>query len=180
MTRIYTVLLFTALPIAAWQQGFDLKFLNKFAAKASDTVDVTLEGQALQLAGKFLSGTNPDEVRMKKLVNGLKGIYVKNFEFEKEGQYSDSDLAGIRSQLRSPGWSRIIGVKSKKEGENAEIYLQSSGKTVGGLTIISTGPKELTVVQILGSINLDDLNELSGNLGIPQLHLEQGGKAVKK
>ncbi|MDQ6705912.1 MAG: DUF4252 domain-containing protein [Acidobacteriota bacterium] len=177
MTRIYIVLLFTA-PMAAWQQGVDLKFLNKFAAKASETVDVALEGQVLQLAGKFLSGTNPDEVKMKKLVNGLKGVYVKSFEFDKEGQYSDLDLAGIRSQLRRPGWSRILGVKSKND--NAEIYLQIIGKSVGGLTIISTEPKELTVVQILGPINLDDLNELSGNFGIPQLHLEQGGKAVKK
>ncbi|MDQ2900393.1 MAG: DUF4252 domain-containing protein [Acidobacteriota bacterium] len=182
-TWIY-ILLFAAMPATAWQQGFDqrfdLKFLNKFAARASDTVDVTLDGQVLQLAGKFLSGNNPDEAKMKKLVNGLKGIYVKSFEFEKEGQYSDSDLAGIRAQLRSPGWSRIVGVKSKKEGENSEIYLQTNGKSAGGLTIISTGPKELTVVQILGSINLDDLSELSGNLGVPQLHLEKDGKPPKK
>jgi len=164
----------------AWQSGFDLKSLNKFAAKANDSVDVTLEGSVLQFAGKFLSDKNPDEAKIKKLVNGLKGIYVKSFEFEREGAYSDSDLAGIRSQLNGPGWSRIIGVKSKKEGENAEIYLHASGTSAGGLTIIATGPKELTVVQILGSINLDDLSELSGNLGVPQLHLEQGGKGLKK
>lgn len=180
ITRIYTILLLAALPATAWQQEFDLKFLNKFAARASDTVDVTLEGQVLQLAGKFLSGNNPDEAKMKKLVNGLKGIYVKSFEFEKEGQYSDSDLAGIRSQLKGPGWSRIVGVKSGKEGENAEIYLHTGSKSVGGLTILATGPKELTVVQILGVINLDDLSDLSGNLGVPQLHLEPGGKTPKK
>ena len=174
------ILLMTAMPALAWEQGFDLKFLNKFAARASDSVDVSLDGSLLQLGAKFLSGNSPEEAKIKRLVNGLKGIYVKSFEFEKEGQYNESDLDGIRSQLKAPGWSRIIGVKSKKEGENAEIFLRTNGSTPGGLTIISTGPKELTVVQILGSISLDDLSGLSGNLGVPQLNLEQSGKSLKK
>ncbi len=174
------ILFMAATPALAWEQGFDLKFLNKFASKASDSVDVSLDGSLLQLAAKFLSGNSPDEAKIKRLVNGLKGIYVKSFEFEKEGEYNESDLAGIRSQLKSPGWSRIIGVKSKKEGENSEIFLQTNGGTPAGLTIISTGPKELTVVQILGSISLDDLSQLSGNLGVPQLNLEQSGKPPKK
>ena len=171
-------LLVAATPALAWEQGFDLKFLNKFAAKASDSVDVSLDGSLLQLAAKFLSGNSPDEAKIKRLVNGLRGIYVKSFEFEKEGEYNESDLAGIRSQLK--GWSRIIGVKSKKQGENSEIFLQTDGGTPAGLTIISTGPKELTIVQILGSISLDDLSSLSGSLGVPQLNLDHSGKAPKK
>jgi len=70
-------------------------------------VDVTLDASMLQLASGFLSKDDPDEAQVKKLVSKLKGVYVRSFEFDKEGQYSMSDVEAIRSQLRGPGWSRM-------------------------------------------------------------------------
>src|SRR5712691_11422606 len=99
-------------------QALDLKTLDKFAAKASETVDVTLDGPLLKMAAKFLSNDSPDEARIKKLVGGLKGIYVKSFEFDEAGLYTEKDVMGIRSQLHAPEWSRIVGVRSKRDGEN--------------------------------------------------------------
>jgi Domain of unknown function (DUF4252) len=109
----------------------------------------------------------------------LKGIYVKTFTFENEGEYSDSDVAGIRKQLQSPGWSRIVEVRSKKDGDNAEVYLKTGGPG-GGLAIISANPKELTIVNIVGKIDLDELSELGGNLGVPRIDLEKPKPAPKK
>ncbi len=174
------ILLMAAMPLSAWEQGFDLKTLNKFASRATNTVDVALDGSLLQLAAKFLSANDPQETKIRKLVNGLTGIFVKSFEFDKEGQYSESDLDGIRAQLKTPDWSRVVGAKSGKERENAEIFLRANANSVGGLTILVTGPKELTVVQILGSISPEDLSDLGGNFGIPQMSLHPSGKAPKK
>ena len=120
---------------------------------------------------------DPDSAKIKKLVNGLKGIYVKTFEFEKEGAYSDSDIAGIRKQLES-GWSRIVGIQSKKDGDNAEIYLKTGGPD-GGLAILCAGAKELTIVNIVGKIDLDQLSELGGNMGVPKIDVEKA-KPPKK
>ncbi len=168
-----------ALPLCA--QSFDLKSLDRFAPLASDTVDVTLDGPLLQLAAKFLSNSDPDEAKIKRLVGGLKGIYVRSFEFEKEGVYTPADVDGIRSQIRIPEWSRIVGVKSKKDGQNAEIFLRTNGTDkVSGITILMTAPKGLTVVQIAGTVNLDDLSDLSGNFGVPNLELDtKGSKGAK-
>ncbi len=155
--------------LPAHGEDFDLKFLNKFASKASNNVDVTLEGSLLQMASRLLSSSDPEQAKIKKVVSGLKGIYVKSFEFDKEGEYSEADLAGVRALLKNPSWSRIVGIKSRKDGENTEIYLQTAGNNqVGGLAIIAAGPKELTVVHILGSINLDDLGALE-DYGVPQI-----------
>jgi hypothetical protein len=179
MKNIGLIVLLAAIPAWAWQ-GFDLKSLDRFADKASDSVDVNLEGALLQLAAKFLSADDPDEARIKKLIGRIKGVHVKSFEFDKEGVYKEEDLAGLRAQLNGPGWSRLLGIKSKKDSENAEIYSQNgTGKQLGGLTILVTSPKELTVVQILGSISLDDVAELSGPLGVPEMHFEKNGKPVK-
>jgi hypothetical protein len=164
---------------AMYGQALDLTHLERLAAKAKETADVNLDGAVLKLGAKFLSADDPDQVKIKKLVAGLKGIYVKTFTFENEGEYSDSDVAGIRKQLQSPGWSRIVEVRSKKDGDNAEVYLKSGGPG-GGLAIISANPKELTIVNIVGKIDLDELSELGGNLGVPRIDLEKPKPAPKK
>ncbi len=158
---------------AAFGQALDLKNLDKLSDKAKDVTDITLDGSLLKFAAKFLSNDDPDQVKVKKLVAELKGIYVRTYEFETDGEYSESDLAPIRSQLRSPGWSRIVTVHSKKEGDNTEIYLQTGGTEPGGLAIVCANPKELTVVNIVGKIDLDELSALGGNLGVPKLDLDK-------
>jgi hypothetical protein len=158
---------------AAYGQALDLKNLDKLGDKAKDVTDVTLDGSLLKLASKFLSSDDPDQAKVKKLVAEIKGIYVRTYEFENGGEYSESDLAPIRSQLRSPGWSRIVTVRSKKEGDNTEIYLKTGGTEGGGLAIVCANPKELTVVNIVGRIDLDELSDLGGNLGVPKLDLDK-------
>ena len=151
--------------------------LDKLAAKASEVVDVSLDGAMLRLAGRFLSNNDPDEAKVKSIVAGLRGIYVKSFEFEKEGEYSPSELDEIRHQLRGPGWSRMVGVTSKKGGDNAEIYMKLDNDHIGGLVVLCAEPKELTVVDIVGNISLDDLSALGGHFGVPDI---EPGKEHKK
>src|SRR6185295_19349803 len=71
--------------------------LDGLAAKASETVDVNIDESLIALTAKFLSSKDDDERKVKEIVSGLKGIYVKSFEFEAEGQYSEADLESIRS-----------------------------------------------------------------------------------
>jgi hypothetical protein len=155
------------LPLAALS---DIKMpvdLDKLAARATESVDVNLDAAMLQLASKFLSKDDADEVRVKNLVSKLKGVYVRSFEFDKEGQYSKSDVESIRNQLKTPTWSRIVGVKGK--GENSEVYLSKQGDEIGGLVVIAAEPKELTIVHIDGPINPEDLAALQGHMGIPNI-----------
>lgn len=154
--------------------------IDRLAAKASEVVDITLDGDLLHQAASFLSGADRDEAKIKNLVNGLRGVYVRSFEFEKEGEYSPAELDGIRSQLRGPGWSRVLGVIRKKGGENCEIYIKLEGGRAGGLVILAAEPKELTVVNIVGSVNLDNLSELGGHFGIPQVEVPHDAKKAGK
>lgn len=145
--------------------------LDKLGAKASQTVDLNIDERMVQLAAKFLSGKDPDEVRIKELVTGLKGIYVKVFEFEGEGVYSQVDIDSIRSQLTNPVWTRFLNVKSKKEG-SIEVYLMTNASQIGGLVVLSWAPKELVVVNIIGPVDLEKLSQLEGRFGIPDFEIE--------
>ena len=148
--------------------------LERLAAKAVETVDVTMDPAMLQLASRFLSDKDPDEARVKKLVAGLKGIYVKSFEFDKTGEYLESDIDAVRSQLRAPGWSRVVGVRSRRNGDNAEVFIKSDGDQISGLFVLVAEPRELTIVNILGPLRPEDLRERGGNFGIPKLELGAG------
>jgi ABC-type antimicrobial peptide transport system permease subunit len=152
--------------------------LDGLAAKASETVDVNIDESLMALTTKFLSSKDDDERKVKELVSGLKGIYVKSFEFENEGQYTEADLESIRSQLRNPAWSRIISARSKKEG-SIEVYLMHSGGQISGLALLATELKEITVINIVGPVDLDKLTQLEGQFGIPELGLE-GSKPKRK
>jgi len=146
---------------------------DKLAARASETVDVSLDGALLRLATKFLSDDNEDEAKVKKLVAGLKGVYVKSFEFKKEGEYSAADVESFRAPLHTSDWQRIVGVHSTEDGEDVEVYIKNEGKAISGLAIIATEPKELTLVNIVGAIDLDTLSELGGHFGIPEVEVEK-------
>jgi hypothetical protein len=168
---IVPVLALSALVCAPAQELKMPPGLEKLAEKATETVDVTMDQSLLQLASRFLSDKDPDEARVKRLVAGLKSIYVKSFEFDSAGEYQESDVAAIRAQLKPPVWSRVVGVRSKKDGENAEVFIASDAAQVTGLAVIAAEPKQLTIVHIVGQIRPEDLRELGGNFGIPKFEV---------
>jgi hypothetical protein len=160
------IFLFALAPAWVCAQSVKLESLDKLADKASETVTVSLDGNLLQLASRFLSNDDPDQKQIRKLVAGLKGVYVRNFEFEKVGEYQPSDLDPIRSQLRDPKWKKIVEVRGR---DNAEVLLrQESEHVISGLAVIVAEAKELTVVYIDGPIDMDGLSKLAGNFGIPE------------
>lgn len=159
-----------AAPLALWAQGPKLQLnLDHLAAKAKETVEVTLDASMLQFASKFLSEKKPEEADAKKLVAGLKEILVRSFEFDKPGQYALSDLDALRAQLRAPEWQRIVNVRSKADGENVDVFVRRTGEQIGGLVVIAAEPKELTVVSIDGPIRPEDLAKLGGQMGVPKI-----------
>jgi hypothetical protein len=160
----------------AQQARLKIDHLDKLSEKASETVEVALDERLLQLAAKFLNSNNPEEARVKELVAGLKGVYVRVFEFDKPGEYAMSDVDAVRSQLLSPGWSKIVGVRSKRAGNNVDVHIKNQGDTILGLAIIAAEPKELTIVNIVGPIDLEKLSQLEGQFGIPKFELERIGR----
>jgi len=154
----------------------EISQLDKLASRAAETVEVSLDERLLRIAAKFLKSEDPDEAKIKELVSGLKGVYVRVFEFENPGEYTTNDLEVMRSQLQAPGWTKIVGVRSRRDGENVDVYLKYQGDNVLGLAILAAEPKELTVVNIVGPIDLEKLSQLEGQFGIPKLGLVKVGK----
>jgi hypothetical protein len=160
--------------LAAQTPGPRMPFagLEKLAASASDTVDVSLDTGLLALAARFLGDKTADEARVKAMLTGLKGVYVRSYEFGADGAFGQADVEMVRRQLAAPGWSRMAGVRSKKERADVDVYVWLDGERIGGLGILATEPRRFTVVNIVGAIDLDQLRGLEG-FGLPRLDLER-------
>jgi hypothetical protein len=161
------ILFALALPLLA-QQTFDFKTLDPLAVNAKGKTEVTLDADMLKMAANLLGSDEKDSASIKSLVGNIKAIYVREYEYDKPGQYNESDLATLHAYLAQPGWNKIVDSKEGKE--TSEVYMQPlPGNQLGGIAVISLEPKEVTVVFINGVLNLDDIGKLSGNMGVPNL-----------
>ena len=154
------LLLAILVPTAALAQGARLQLghLDKLADKAEETVDVTIDAAMLKESAGFLAGKGSDIAKVHQVLQGITGIYVKSFEFNAPNAYTEADVEVVRKQLAGRGWSRIVGIREK--GELTEIYLWKEGDTNGGLAMISAERNELTVVNIIGRVDLASLGAL--------------------
>ena len=168
MRPAFTVALGAALAATVWAQQFKFN-LDHLESKASDSFNVSLNTNMLQFAAKFLDGKNPDEAKVKRLIVGIQGIYIQSFEFKRDGAWAPADLDKVRNQLKPPEWGRIVGVKSGAEGENIEVWVRNEKGKVTGVAILASEPRELTVANLVGNIDLESLADLGGHFGLPKM-----------
>ena len=167
------LLLFTASAARAQDAKIAMNNLDRLAELADKTIDVTVDEPIIKLTLSILNPQrSPDEAKLIDILKGLKGVYVKRFEFEKEGAYAMADADAIRNQFNAPGWQRVARVSSKREG-NYDVVLMSEGSVVKGLAVLAAEPKALTVVNVVGSIDLAKLRDIEGKFGIPKFGLDQ-------
>ncbi|HTU66306.1 MAG TPA: DUF4252 domain-containing protein [Steroidobacteraceae bacterium] len=153
--------------------------IPQFAAladKASESVNVTLDSKLLSLGCRFLNAEDPEQADAKKLCTSLSGIYVRSYTFDKDFAYPKADIEGVRRQLSAPGWNRIVEAKSNKEGTNVDVFVLIDNDKAAGLGIIASEPRQFTIVNIVGNIDLEQLHSLEGKFSIPNLGIETGPK----
>lgn len=140
--------------------------------QASEMVTITLDAKLIKLAAGFLDASKPEDAAAKELISGLTGVYVRSFTFDADFKYPQSEIDKVRKQLSGPSWQRVVEVRSRKEKSAVDVYLSVERDLANGLAIIATEPRELTIVNIVGSVDLQKLHQLEGRLGIPKLELE--------
>jgi Domain of unknown function (DUF4252) len=170
LVLVFLLALAVAVPASAQRLNLDLPGLAGLAERADEVVDVTLDASMIRLAAKFLTGNDPKEREVREMISGLQGIYVRSYEFAKEGEYDRSLADRLKSQL-GPTWKPLVTVRSKTK-ENVNIMADLRGERVVGLVIIAAEPRELTVVNIVGDIDIDRLSRLEGEFGIPRITKE--------
>jgi hypothetical protein len=154
-TLTATIMAAFLVPAFVAAQDLTLDFPN-LAAKAKEKAEVDLDAATLAQAGALAGGKQGTAGAL----SGLKAVHVRNYEFAEAGAYADSDLDPLRRQVAgNSAWSRIVNVK--EEHESTQIYiLKAADNQPGGLLVISAEAKEVTVVEVLGTVDLSRLQEV--------------------
>jgi hypothetical protein len=83
-------------------------------------------------------------------------------------------MAAVRSQLSAPGWSRLVQTRDRDENEAVDVYLSMDNHTITGVAIIVSDPRKFTIVNVVGSVDVDQIARLrqtfepGGPMGQPQ------------
>jgi Domain of unknown function (DUF4252) len=162
------------------QPNFPVELDKKLAARASDVNEVTMNKTMLKFASQFLDSKDKDDAQARRLIQNLNAIYVRSYEFSQPGQYTPEDLNVIRRQFLGPDWNPMVKVRSKKGEGDTDVYVKMVGNEVKGMFVLDAEPKELDMVYISGSIRPEDLKELSGNFGVPNLNLQKSSTKESK
>ncbi|HVR44709.1 MAG TPA: DUF4252 domain-containing protein [Thermoanaerobaculia bacterium] len=152
--------------VRAQKISFDLD-TTTLAAKAIETVEITLDGELLRLAGRFLATADADEPELGRLLRRLEGIYVRSYTFDSDGAYDSRAIAAVRARIGA-GWQKIVNVRSA-DSDDVEVYTKLAGDRVEGVVIIAAQPRQLTFINIVGPVDLAELSLLEGQFAIPRI-----------
>jgi hypothetical protein len=172
MTILLWIFLMPSLVAAAPNARLTLPDFSALSKKASESVTITLDPNLLAMAARFLDSKDPEEAQTIEVIKGLQGIYIRSFTFDSDGAYRASDIEAIRTQLSAPGWNRLVETRSRKTHANVDIYIMVDKSQAVGLAVIASEPRQFTIVNIVGAIDLDKLHKLEGQLGVPKLDID--------
>jgi hypothetical protein len=162
-------------PVLAAAQNPELK-LPSFAglqSQARESVDVTVGWPTLRFVRWLLDDHDPDTAEMKTVLDGLRAVHVRSYQFDSDFVYSKADLDSVRAQLSGSGWIQLVQVRDRRKAEDVDIYVARDNHKVTGFAIIASNPREFTIVNIVGAIDLEHVAKLQNLLGLPDGQIAQ-------
>jgi hypothetical protein len=161
------------LPAVGLTAGAELRIpdFSHLRSKASESTDITVDGFLMRLARKFAASHAADEAHDEaiSLLQDIKSVRVRNFTFDSDDAYSKADIDSVRKQLQGPGWSALATVRKREPREDVDVYICLEDGKMKGLAVIASEPREFTIVNIVGSIDIDKIGQLEGEFGIPKM-----------
>jgi hypothetical protein len=176
------VLAAAAVAVDAQDAKLHFERLSALETKARDVVEVNVDGKLLDLAKRVTTKINDKDARtIGQAISGLKGIYVRVYNFADVNQFNMADVDQIRAELNGPGWEKVANVRSKKNNQKVDIFTMFTGDQMSGAAVIISDDKTVALVNVVGIIDIDTLIEMSGRMNIPKMDIERDTKtnAVK-
>lgn len=149
------------LPLLACSQSpqLTLPSFDDLKAHATESVDITLGALPLHFAAWLMDDHEADSAEVKRALQAVKSVQIRSYRFDTDDGCSQADLGPLQAQLAQPGWSRLVQTH-KRDHEDVDIYVALEDQVIKGIAIVACQPRELTVVNIVGTVSLDQLARL--------------------
>jgi hypothetical protein len=142
------------------QLPLSLPIEKELAARASEATEITLDKKMLSLASRVMDGNDTYDDATRKLIENLDGIYIRNYEFDKEGLFTTEQVEQLRKYFETGEWSSLVRNRDRKTGESSDIMVKLVNGESRGLFIFNVEPKEISMVLVLGPIQMSDLKKV--------------------
>lgn len=174
-------LMFVVLPARSQEPArLNLDRLAGLEAKARDVVEVNIDGKLIELGKRVMMKVDDvDAAKVAQAIAGLKAIYVRVYNFERENEYNAADIDEIRAQLNAPGWERLANVRSKRNNQKVDVFTMFSGNAMNGVAVVISDTKSIAVVNVIGGVDIETLVELGGKMNIPKIDVDVEKPAPK-
>jgi hypothetical protein len=150
------------------------------AERATHVTEVTLDKNMLAFAAKFMDkDTEKDDEEARQMIRNLKGVYVREYDFDKDHSYTAAELDGLRKYFEGSDWSPMVHERTKGQAEGTDVYVKLVNNQMQGLFVLDAEPKELSLVLILGPIDVDKIGKLGGTFGIPKDAVKKAQKEAQ-
>lgn len=165
-------LLFTG-PATAQQEAEPSDSALHFASleqKADEVVKVNLWGRSLEQAKKLLGLRKNVTGSVRGFMNGLTAVYRRTYRF-RGSQANQEDVEPVHRRLAEEGWVPLIETEDRRKPETLSVYSYYEDDEVAGMTVVSSEPREVTVLKILGPVNFEALSAIGNGMGLPVMRV---------
>ncbi len=164
-----------ALSVAAFATDAEPGYVDVgqlMASAKGKFVEVNLSTGMLKFASKLAARQEPEAA---ELIGNLKRVRVNVVSMDDSNRKDTiAQINSIRQKLEGLGWTQMVTVREQEGGDNVDIHVKQRGDDViEGLVVTVIDHKgEAVFVNIVGSINADQIAKVAENLDIePLKHL---------
>ena len=132
-------------------------------------VEVNLSSGLLRFAAKIAAHQEPEAA---ELIANLKRIRVNVVSLDDSNRATTIEkIEGVRRKLESQGWTQMVTVREKEDGDNVDIHVKQRGEdAIDGLVVTVIDHKgEAVFVNIVGNIGADQIAKIAEKFDIEPL-----------
>ena len=167
-----TALLASPDPSYAAGPRLQMPDFSHLRAKANDSVDVTIGGPLLHFVSHMMAkdaDMDEDDKAAMSVLADVSSVQVRNFSFDEDDAYSIADIDGVRKQLDAPCWNHLVEQHKREPREDTDVFMCLEDGKIKGIAVVASEPREFTIVNVIGNIDIDKLAKLEGQFGIPKV-----------
>ena len=154
------------------QPGWVPQSMQALRQSASAKTEFTLDHDMLIFASKI----DPDDEDLRRVIAGVSGVSVHNFRYRDPWMYDSEALNAMKEEYRAAGWKQLVNKHDKDGGAGvSDVWIRFQHNAISNIAMVFARSREVSFVEVTGSISPLDLSHLGGHFGIPKI---EGGVKV--
>lgn len=132
----------------------------------------TFDRSMMQIAQDLLQSNGMDAGHAAAAITG---VTFDTYHYAAPAFYEPEAMAALKQVYDRAGWKHLVdargnrGDQAEPSGMITDLWLHYNGGQINALTVLTRSSREMSVVQLTGSLRPLDLLHLSGHFGIPRV-----------